>query len=322
VPLKLSDERRKRLLAHFKTPRPKESFWLKRIKVPSLVTALVLVAMVALLAAMLLPALSKAKSRSSHMTLSSGKKGPDLKFRTWSGDNSDREEMAASAPPASAPTTVTLAPPPVQIILPSAESPSPVTAVTGSLADSGNGGVYSQNNVGSVNAWNGAAPLLSPATPPILATPAMSLLRGGALEAGNLFNHGENNHAIETPSPGMQAEENFTGDLGTPPDAFSSQAAGVANSIASPVGFGGVGGGFASGEKNRPGKDSAPPNANPNDTSLSWNGSGTDRSRMEVDNFRKTSAYDGFFVPPADALSEDKLPGVAGNEIASRDAGK
>ena len=36
--LKLSDERREKLLAHFKTPRPKvkELFWLKRIEMPSL----------------------------------------------------------------------------------------------------------------------------------------------------------------------------------------------------------------------------------------------------------------------------------------------
>src|ERR1039457_3059505 len=205
VPLKLSDERRKRLLAHFKTPRPKESFWLKRIKVPSLITALVLVAIVALLAAMLLPALSKAKSRSSHMTLSSGKKGPDLKFRTWSGDNSDREEMAASAPPASAPTTVTLAPepvlapPPVQIILPSAESPSPVTAVTGSLADSGNGGVYSQNIVGSVNAWNGAALLPAPATPHVPATATTTIPAHGMVETFDQLRSEEHTSELQSP---------------------------------------------------------------------------------------------------------------------------
>ena len=74
VPLKISDERRQKLLAHFQTPRPqpaKELFWLKRIEVPSLVTVLVVLALVAVLAAMLLPALSKAKSRAMRATLSS-----------------------------------------------------------------------------------------------------------------------------------------------------------------------------------------------------------------------------------------------------------
>ncbi len=56
--LKLSGERREKLLAHFKTPRPKELFWLKRMEMRPLVTALVLLAIVAVLAAMLLPELA------------------------------------------------------------------------------------------------------------------------------------------------------------------------------------------------------------------------------------------------------------------------
>jgi Mg-chelatase subunit ChlD len=77
VPRKLSDERRNKLLAFFKTPRPrsapKELFWLKRIEVRPLVTALALVAIVAVLAAMLLPALSAAKRKGVHVTMMSGR---------------------------------------------------------------------------------------------------------------------------------------------------------------------------------------------------------------------------------------------------------
>lgn len=54
MPRKLSDERRQKLLAHFKTPRPapKELFWLKRLKIPALVPTLVAVAIIAMLAAL------------------------------------------------------------------------------------------------------------------------------------------------------------------------------------------------------------------------------------------------------------------------------
>ena len=63
--LKLSDERRQKLLAHFKTPRPQESFWIRPMKLPALIPALVVVAIISLFAALLLPALSKAKYRST-----------------------------------------------------------------------------------------------------------------------------------------------------------------------------------------------------------------------------------------------------------------
>ena len=55
---RLSEERRRRLLEHFKTPRPKPEplFWLKRIEVRPLVGLLAALALIAVLAAMLLPA--------------------------------------------------------------------------------------------------------------------------------------------------------------------------------------------------------------------------------------------------------------------------
>ena len=60
---RLSEERRRRLLDHFKTPRPtpKPLYWLKRIEVRPLVGVLAALALIAVLAAMLMPALSAAK---------------------------------------------------------------------------------------------------------------------------------------------------------------------------------------------------------------------------------------------------------------------
>src|SRR5579862_433110 len=63
APLKLSTERREKLLAHFKTIAPKEFVKPPRRRVPVL-EMLVGVAAVAILAAMLLPALSTAKYKS------------------------------------------------------------------------------------------------------------------------------------------------------------------------------------------------------------------------------------------------------------------
>ena len=74
TPLKLSDERRKKLLAHFQTPRPKvkELSWLKRIEIRPLVPVLVAFALIVVLATLMLPALSAAKSKARRVTPMSG----------------------------------------------------------------------------------------------------------------------------------------------------------------------------------------------------------------------------------------------------------
>jgi len=147
--LKLSEERREKLLAHFKTPRPQESFWIRQMKIPSLIPVLVVIAIVALLAAMMLPALSKAKSKSSRVAaLSEARKKAmetqvdhsKLQYRTWSGDNTEHYPVSAPAAPVdSAPAVVTvapepvLAPPPAAIFLPSAYQ----TTLTAGLNSSG-----------------------------------------------------------------------------------------------------------------------------------------------------------------------------------------
>ena len=119
--LKLSDERRKNLLAHFKTPRPapKELFWLKRLKLPALVPALVAVAIIAVVAAMLLPALSKSKS-AARRSLSSSMASARMKSAPAAAVD---ENVPASIPASPAPVALA-PPPPAEIVLPKAEGSS------------------------------------------------------------------------------------------------------------------------------------------------------------------------------------------------------
>ncbi len=295
APLKLSDERRKQLLAHFKTPRPKPSIWLRPIiQVPRLVTVLALVALVALVAAMLLPALSSAKKRAMNVSSLHGSRGTYSSGRFWSADNSERAETAvsvpvAAAPPANAPAVVTLAPepalapPPVQIVLPSTESPAQAATITGSLADSGKGGVISQSiaDYGIIQNNSGAA-----ATPP-----------------ADLF-------AFQTSAGGQ-------------PVAFgNSQVLGVVNSFngATDTRFGGGSGGGGGGAG---GASTA------NGTALAWYDSGANRSRAENGPVnlgeelrrqtptRAAGVNHGLVLPGAAAeTQQEKLPDIALNTVA------
>src|ERR1035437_2347673 len=86
TPLKLSDQRRQKLLQQFKTVAPKEFAPPRRRAMPWLVPVGIAAALVALLAATLLPALSKAKSRSMGHS-----------FGTWSLSEPDAPALAASA---------------------------------------------------------------------------------------------------------------------------------------------------------------------------------------------------------------------------------
>ena len=164
APRKLSDERRQKLLAHFKTPRPvpKELFWLKRIEIRPLVGALALIVLLGLLAAMVIP---KIAGRSERARITAAKSdvanqmelgariqaeenAPDasqLKANTnapragtqptviWSSANL-AGSVAATPPPVPA-----LAPPPTEIVLPKVET---------APGESEPGGVYSQHVVG------------------------------------------------------------------------------------------------------------------------------------------------------------------------------
>ena len=120
VPRRLSEERRRKLLAHFKTPRPKPSFWLRPIlPVPRLVTVMVLLAVLAVLASLLLPALSASKRRAMSVTTLGGNPVPEMELRALSMKSSPHKQMAASAPPAAVPPPASVAPtPPAPVMKP------------------------------------------------------------------------------------------------------------------------------------------------------------------------------------------------------------
>jgi len=90
IPLKLSDARRKKLLAHFQTPRPqaaKELFWLKRIEIRPLVPALVVLAIVALLAAISIPNFVKARATSQSNAIINNLRQIDAAKNQWALEN-------------------------------------------------------------------------------------------------------------------------------------------------------------------------------------------------------------------------------------------
>ncbi|HSY17876.1 MAG TPA: von Willebrand factor type A domain-containing protein [Candidatus Acidoferrales bacterium] len=256
--LKLSDERRQKLLAHFQTPRPQESFWIRPLKIPSLVPVLVVVAIVALLAAMLLPVLSGSRDRSASSVGQQDVLGEQESI-TYSLKKVKKAELASASPPAAtpAPAVVTAAPEPVlapppapPIVLPPTEAPAAVT--TGSLADSGTGGVYSQNIVGYVNVPQDAKTLtVTPAAPAVTyglknANPGQATaVLGRMFTDQNKSYNGLNNAALESeakpvavidPSTGLPVQQSVA-SVDRPATGNNSGAIiGMANA------FGGAGG--------------------------------------------------------------------------------
>ncbi|MGA2853784.1 MAG: hypothetical protein ABSE90_06620, partial [Verrucomicrobiota bacterium] len=303
VPRNLSDERRQKLLAYFKTPRPRQAsgelFWLKRIEVRPLVTALALVAILGMLAAMFLPALASAKRKAQNVTALSMAKQKALEERIQAEENPPASVRAAPLPVAvmpPPPPAVTLAvapPPPTEIVLPRGGEPTSI--------ESEKGTVLSAQIVGYANS-------AVPATPQAQATPNVALSLGRAVDVGDLFDRKQS----KTENAGVISElarsGGNSGGNGGGGGGFGGFGIGGASSSQNSAlqqrqqngvttmssttansgigGVSGVGGGSAETSVVNKRVDQfgiAEPvaNATPTDTTLAWNVSVTDRSRTE-----------------------------------------
>jgi Mg-chelatase subunit ChlD/type II secretory pathway pseudopilin PulG len=166
-PLQLPADRRQKLLAHFKTPRPEAatpepSIWLRPIGRFSVVPYLVAIALIAVLAAMLLPTLSKAKMRSQRVSAEMGARQRILESQMELANNAPTPAPATVNAPESQPT----APPPAvsgtQIVLPQLAPENAVQAGTP---------VESVNRPAQAQDAATFAPLSEDGKPPTVAAP-------------------------------------------------------------------------------------------------------------------------------------------------------
>jgi len=148
APLKLSPERRHMLLAHFKTPRPKQPFLLRQFRVRPLVAAFAAVAIVATLAALLLPSLAASKRKAQRFFGGVNSLSGGVAMQSASDEQSislsmHRPVRAKGGPPPPAPV---VAPPVAEapaagLVMQRVALPQPATPSTA-------GGTYSQTVVG------------------------------------------------------------------------------------------------------------------------------------------------------------------------------
>jgi Mg-chelatase subunit ChlD len=323
APQKFSDSRRQKLLAHFKTPRPKPSIWLRPIiQVPQLVSVFALVAVVALLAVLLLPVLSASKSKGVRGTYGSAQGGFSLSEKVSEFFQRGREaaadkSLALSAVPAPLPPAAVtvapepaLAPPPVQIVLPPAdEQPLP--------------------GVSSAAPENAAEERQL-----IEAQPKREQEKFKTRQFDGFF----------VPQP--ESAPAAAAQNAAPPDSRSGgnvQNAGVVNAFAGAGGFGGFGGGIGGTTVPPPAKiisnadvdkleGEPPPTLNsPNSTVLAWNGSDANSSLAQQ---QPGAAGHGFALlgpvtgsealpqPSAGTLSDDLNPGTAVTQNQDRTVNK
>jgi len=262
IPLKLSPERRQKLLAHFKTPRANKSFWLKRIEAPTLIPVLVVLAIVALLVATAVPNFVKARSTSQANAVINNMRQIDGAKQQWALENKKS--------PTDVPTPNDLTP-----YLARGEMPKSVageTYVLGRVSDPVTTDVDAKQArkqfgslVGSLSGgraeeslsheWNRApvqkgyrpvtvAPLAgTPAdAPPAAAAPVAEVPAGGIVLPQTELPPARGNVYSQT-AVGYTANPNDSIALTTPSESLSSEKVGVINGIAGGSSGGGGAGG-------------------------------------------------------------------------------
>ena len=86
TPLKLSQERRQALLAHFRTGHPEEPFWLKRMEIPyarSLANAAIIIFLICGLAAIFIPNFVKSRATSQSNAIINNLRQIDAAKQEW-----------------------------------------------------------------------------------------------------------------------------------------------------------------------------------------------------------------------------------------------
>jgi Mg-chelatase subunit ChlD/anti-sigma factor RsiW len=214
VPLKLSPERRQKLLAHFKTPRANKLFWLKRIEVPTLVPVLAVLAVVALLVAIAVPNFVKSRSSSqrSFGTLGLSRGGPE---ESLSGERDRAMVLNRRKPVGVTRLAAVPAPPPPVAAAPAAEAPAGGIVLPEAQPSSTEGGVYPQTVVGFTPVPNNfGAPVTTPSDS--LSTGNAGLNDGFALGVGGKSRAAGENTATWGLSQGTFDHGVIVGGLASP----------------------------------------------------------------------------------------------------------